>query len=86
MAPPIDPRIQAGAAVAGSVLSTGLAGPWGAVAGQVLATGLAFWSDYSQKMADGTLTEQDVREAAAITGDDLDILRAEVEAREAAGR
>lgn len=81
---PTDPRLQAGAAVAGALAP--LAGPWGLVAGQVLSTGLAFWAEFARKQAAGELTEEDVRDAAAMTTSDLDTLRAEVEAREAAGR
>lgn len=81
---PSDPRVQAGVAVAGAALQSGAAGPWGVVAGTVLSTGLAYWADYARKMAEGRLTEDDVRNAAAMAHVELDGLRADVEARERA--
>lgn len=80
---PNDPRVQAGAAVAGAILPA--TGPWGLVASTVLSTGLAYWSEYSRKMAAGQLTEADVRDAQVKTGGSIDALEAEVLRREQAG-
>jgi hypothetical protein len=55
-----------------------LAGPYGIAASAALSAGLAFWSDFAGKMANGTLTMDDLEAAATKTDVDLTSFAAHV--------